>query len=162
MKSSSRFSKPLQPRHRRREQSHWSCMCRSIESSTECQGGNRYQHHRGSVPKNRSPATGQSAADILGLCRSIRLPISNEHRQRGKGILPGSARRRPKQLRNDLAKFVAYVDHCIETGDLDPLREMGLAVPKRDKSPEEPKGDSTPKTPPEAPKEAPGVKTEPN
>ena len=24
---------------------------------------------------------------------------------------------------------------------------MGLAVPKRDKSPEEPKGDSTPKTP---------------
>ena len=39
---------------------------------------------------------------------------------------------------------------------------MGLAVPKRDKSPEEPKGDSTPKTPPEAPKEAPGVKTEPN
>ena len=48
---------------------------------------------------------------------------------------------------NDLAKFVAYVDHCIETGDLDPLREMGLAVPKRDKSPEEPKGDSTPKPP---------------
>ena len=26
---------------------------------------------------------------------------------------------------NDPAKFVAYVDHCIETGDLDPLREMG-------------------------------------
>ena len=161
MKSSSRFQNPLQPRHRRREQSHWSCMCRSIESSTECQGGNRYQHHRGSVPKNRSPATGQSAADILGLCRSIRLPISNEHRQRGKGILPGSARRRRNSFGNDPAKFVAYVDHCIETGDLDPLREMGLAVPKQDKSPEEPKGTQPPK-PPEAPKEAPGVKTEPN
>ena len=72
--------------------------------------------------------------------------------------LPAGVR---NSFENDLAKFVAYVDHCIETGT-SILREMGLAVPKRDKSPEEPKGDSTPKTPPEAPKEAPGVKTEPN
>ena len=161
MKSSSRFSKPLQPRHRRREQSHWSCMCRSIESSTECQGGNRYQHHRGSVPKNRSPATGQSAADILGLCRSIRLPISNEHRQRGKGILPGSASQASETASKRPGKIRGLCRPLHRNRDLDP-REMGLAVPKRDKSPEEPKGDSTPKPPPEAPKEAPGVKTEPN
>lgn len=36
----------------------------------------------------------------------------------------------PAAVRNilgDPQKFVAYVDHCLETGDLSPLQELGLA-----------------------------------
>jgi len=48
--------------------------------------------------------------------------------------LPANVRAR---FQNDPAIFVAYVDHCLETGDLKPLEEMHLAVPK--KTPERPK-----------------------
>lgn len=36
----------------------------------------------------------------------------------------------PAAVRNILknpSTFVSYIDHCLETGDLDPLRELGLA-----------------------------------
>lgn len=53
---------------------------------------------------------------------------------------------------HDPAKFVAYVDHCLETGDLDPLRDMGLAVPKApDSRPDAGTGATAP-TPPKDPK----------
>lgn len=55
---------------------------------------------------------------------------------------------------NDPGKFLAYVDHCMETGDLDPLRDMGLAIAKTPESPEPPKPEVTPPEPPKAPKEA--------
>jgi len=42
--------------------------------------------------------------------------------------LPANVRAR---FQNDPAIFVAYVDHCLETGDLKPLEEMHLAVPRR-------------------------------
>lgn len=68
--------------------------------------------------------------------------------------LPGNIRAR---FQNDPATFVAYVDHCHETGDLDPLREMGLAVPKAPDSPPDAGKGATPPTPPESPSGAPNV-----
>lgn len=62
--------------------------------------------------------------------------------------LPANVRSR---FENDPAKFVAYVDHCLEREDLDPLREMGLAVPK---GADPAQGAENPQTPPEAPKGA--------
>jgi len=43
--------------------------------------------------------------------------------------LPANVRAR---FQNDPAIFVAYVDHCLETGDLKPLEEMHLAVAQED------------------------------
>lgn len=40
--------------------------------------------------------------------------------------LPAAAR----NILRDPKTFADYVDHCLETGDLDPLREIGLAKPK--------------------------------
>lgn len=40
--------------------------------------------------------------------------------------LPAAAR----NILRDPGTFVDYVEHCLETGDLDPLRELGLANPK--------------------------------
>lgn len=71
--------------------------------------------------------------------------------------LPANIRAR---FDNNPAKFVGYVDHCLETGDLDPLREMGLALPRT--PPDLPKEGAPPKadTPAETPKEPPsGSKT---
>lgn len=57
---------------------------------------------------------------------------------------------------NDPAKFVGYVDHCLETGDISPLRKLGLAVPERpgtEPPPEPPSGDTpAPKASETAPK----------
>lgn len=53
----------------------------------------------------------------------------------------------PAAVRNvlrDPKTFTDYVDHCLSTGDLDPLRELGLAKPKE-----------APPAPPEPPKPAP-------
>jgi hypothetical protein len=63
--------------------------------------------------------------------------------------LPANVRTR---FQNDPAKFVAYVDHCHETGDLDPLREMGLAVARAPESRPEAEPGANPQNPPEAPK----------
>lgn len=59
-------------------------------------------------------------------------------------------------------KFVEYIDHCMSTGDLDPLRELGLAKAKaQEQTPATPAPPLTPggspapgadKAPPEAPK----------
>lgn len=46
---------------------------------------------------------------------------------------------------NDPAKFVGYVDHCMETGDLEPLEKLGLAIPR--KAPEPPKNQEPPAPP---------------
>lgn len=54
----------------------------------------------------------------------------------------------PAAVRNTLRDpktFADYVEHCLAVGDLDPLRELGLAKPK----------------PPEAPQASPGAPTAP-
>lgn len=68
----------------------------------------------------------------------------------------------PAAIRNilkDPKTFADYVDHCVSTGDIEPLRELGLA-PKQSvpepRSPEDP-----PKEPTPAPKAPTGGKTEP-
>lgn len=67
--------------------------------------------------------------------------------------LPAKTR---SQFNNDPARFVGYVDHCLEVGDLEPLEKMGLALPKKPPAPPapppEPKGPKTPETPKEPPK----------
>lgn len=65
------------------------------------------------------------------------------------------------EVRNTLkdpATFASYVEHCLETGDLDPLRKLGLAkpLPPQDK-PQEPT--STAVVSPVAPVVTPPVKT---
>lgn len=56
-------------------------------------------------------------------------------------------------FQNDPGKFVDYVDHCFDTGDLNPLREMGLAVtPAPDSRPEAGPEAKAP-TPPPPPQE---------
>lgn len=40
--------------------------------------------------------------------------------------LPGAVR----NMLRDPKTFADYVQHCLETGDIDPLRELGLAKPK--------------------------------
>lgn len=65
----------------------------------------------------------------------------------------------PAAVRNilkDPRTFTDYVQHCLDTGDLDPLRELGLATPV--KSTAEP---PEPKTPPMAPPVPPEVKEPP-
>jgi hypothetical protein len=49
--------------------------------------------------------------------------------------LPANIRSR---FENDPARFVAYVDHCLEREDIEPLREMGLAVPRAKETPQPP------------------------
>lgn len=64
---------------------------------------------------------------------------------------------------NDPETMVRYVEHCLQTGDLDPLRELGLANPKQDapkppeKAQEPPKPDQgvTPAPDPAKPPPAP-------
>lgn len=70
----------------------------------------------------------------------------------------------PAAVRNilrDPATFVDYVDHCVKTGDLDPLRELGLA--KQAESPPEPRSkEDQPKEtspPPKAPETPPKTAT---
>lgn len=72
--------------------------------------------------------------------------------------LPAATRSR---FNNDPAVFVGYVDHCVEMGDLAPLREMNLALPEKLPPAAPPSQDpptavkgATP--PPEPPKEPPG------
>lgn len=48
--------------------------------------------------------------------------------------LPAAAR----NILKDPKTFADYVDHCMETGDLEPLRELGLAKPKVVLAPEAP------------------------
>lgn len=58
--------------------------------------------------------------------------------------LPANIRAR---FENDPAKFVGYVDYCINNGDIDPLREMGLAIPAAAQEPKSgtpPSGEGTP------------------
>lgn len=60
------------------------------------------------------------------------------------------------------ATFCDYVDHCVETGDLDPLRELGLAKAKETpKEPETPKPAAPPQPKAEEQQKTPseGVKT---
>lgn len=44
--------------------------------------------------------------------------------QRSFEALPANVR---NAFQNDPARFLAYVDHCLETGDLKPLQELSLA-----------------------------------
>lgn len=65
----------------------------------------------------------------------------------------------PLAARNALQtpeRMLAYIDHCMQSGDIDPLRELGIAKPKQ-KPPEPQTVDKAPSggTPaPTAPKEA--------
>lgn len=61
----------------------------------------------------------------------------------------------PAAVRNILKTpktFVDYIDHCMQTGDLDPLRELGLAKPL-DPEPSVTRGSS--QTPPDKTEKAP-------
>lgn len=49
-------------------------------------------------------------------------------------LLPAAAR----NILKDPRTFMEYVDHCMKTGDLDPLREIGLALPKEPPEPLKP------------------------
>lgn len=61
----------------------------------------------------------------------------------------------PAAVRNilkDPKTFVEYVDHCVSTGDLEPLEELGLVEP-REPQPTPPAPEAVPKVaPPEPPK----------
>lgn len=65
----------------------------------------------------------------------------------------------PAAVRNilkDPKTFTDYVDHCVKTGDLDPLRELGLANPK---APEPEIGGAPAPVPPEGAITAPKTAT---
>ena len=47
-------------------------------------------------------------------------------------------------FQNDPAKFVDYVDHCMTTGDIEPLEQMGLTIKKPTEKPVEPTSTPTP------------------
>lgn len=71
--------------------------------------------------------------------------------------LPANVRSR---FDNDPAKFVAYVDHCVEREDLEPLEKMGLALPKKAQEPPKDLGPPPEPKTPEPKKEPPsGSKT---
>lgn len=55
----------------------------------------------------------------------------------------------------DPQTFVAYVDHCMQTGDIEPLRELGLAKPRPQPTGDTPGGDAPPPPPPKGASEAP-------
>ena len=66
--------------------------------------------------KTGAPATGQSAADILDFAEVFDFQSAMNTVNAAKEsflALPAGVR---NSFGNDLAKFVAYVDHCIETG----------------------------------------------
>lgn len=78
----------------------------------------------GMLPQIPIPPTYQTFGEVFDF-QSAMNAIKNA--QDSFMALPANIRSR---FENDPARFVAYVDHCLEREDLDPLREMGLAVAK--------------------------------
>lgn len=105
----------------------------------------------GIMPPVRTPpsyADFEDVTDFQGAMNAINLAKESFM------ALPAAVR---ATFQNDPGKFVDYVDHCFDTGDLDPLRDMGLAVNTAPDSRPEGKGAVPPLTPQKAPPEAPSV-----
>lgn len=102
----------------------------------------------GALPPVKTPPTYADFSEVFDFQSAMDTVVQA---QNSFMALPANTRSR---FNNDPAKFVAYVDHCLETGDLEPLREMKLAVPKQPDRPMEPPKGGEPPKPPEAPKEA--------
>lgn len=58
-----------------------------------------------------------------------------------------------RAILKDPQQFVAYIEHCMETGDIEPLRELGLAKPLQ--TPPAPRGAGPEAEPPSGSKTAP-------
>jgi hypothetical protein len=99
----------------------------------------------GALPPIRVPPTYSDFAEVFDLQTALN---QVKAAQDSFNALPAGVRAR---FQNDPTKFVGYVDHCMTTGDLDPLREMGLAVPAApDSRPDAGQG-TTPPNPQTAP-----------
>lgn len=102
----------------------------------------------GVLPPVRQPP---SYADFMEVTDFQSAMNAINHAKESFMQLPAEVR---NTFNNDPGQFIHYVDHCIETGDFEPLQKMGLGVPQPPVDLPEVAPGTTPQPPPEPPKGA--------